>query len=69
MDPPYLSFEVGAAGANGAYDLGLGCLSCIVIGAGLGAATMVDIAAVRAQSPASQHFVSLSETITVRWKR
>lgn len=31
------------AGANGAYDLGLGCRSCTAIGAGLGTATAVDI--------------------------
>lgn len=39
---PYLSAEV-IAGASGAYDRGLGCRSCIPIGAGLGAATAVDI--------------------------
>lgn len=52
------------AGANGAYDLGLGCRSCTAIGAGLGTATAVDIS-----SRISFRIEALPEHDRILWTR
>lgn len=59
LEAAYLSGALlTTAGARGAYDRGLGCRSCTDIGAGLGAATAVDIVP-GARSPKPRYFVLL----------
>jgi len=57
-----------ATGANGAYDRGLGCRSKTDIGAGLGAATAVDMT-VRLASFEAQQILSLSSNKVCRQEK